>query len=308
MIMNKFILVLAVIGVSISVHSNLVYADTTLPAVPNAHASSNWSGYVASTGYYTSVGATWTIPVPGKAPITDLSGDATWVGIGGLATAKDLVQAGTQAVVVNGVVTYQAWYETLPNNETITTLHVSGGDTVSTSVRETSPTTWHITITNQTRHISFEKDITYTSTHATAEWIEERPIAISDTSNGYLPLDQFGSVDFTSAYAVSNGAQSTLAGSDPEALMMVNAARNALATPSTIGNDDSSFTVRQASGMDQMTESIPMTQTLSDPQDTSGNEIQTQRQYVVPVVRFSRFPFIQKFSPGGFDIEVFTTR
>lgn len=278
-------------------------ADTSLLAVSTAKSSSNWSGYAARAGNYTSVGGTWIIPVPGKVSHLPLSGDVTWVGIGGLSGATDLIQAGTQAIVVNGVPVYQAWYETLPDNQVITPLVVRGGDHVSASLREKSPSVWHLVLTNQTTHKSYETDITYQSGRATAEWIEERPLSISDSTKGYLPLDRFSSVDFTSAYAAVNDVQMTLAGAGAGPLIMVNAARDPLAIPTVIGKDDSSFTVRQFEGTDQMIESIPTIDVNADP----TKEVQTpiDLQFAIPALKQTHFPISQEFSPGGFDVEMF---
>jgi hypothetical protein len=293
--MNKTIAFVLSSILSVGITSNVAYADTTTQSQTprTALASFNWAGYVADAGNYTSVGGTWVVPNPTAAQATSLSGDATWVGIGGHAAAKDLIQAGTQAVFVDGVLSYQAWYEILPNDETITNLPISGGDVVSASVREKAPNAWHITIKNHTKHAVFEKDLPYVSTHATAEWIEERPIAISDTATAeeYLPLDQFGSLTFTSAYTVSNGTQITLAASQAKPIAMLNESEDQLATPSLIGNDDSSFTVRQSTASNEINERVPLleTHTVSE-----------------PAARFQRFPVVEELLPGGFSIEILT--
>src|SRR5207244_9005358 len=80
--------------------------DTTQPGTPasSASRSSNWSGYVANGGSFTAVTATWVVP---QVSATSTGADATWVGIGGL-NSRDLIQAGTQASVGGGSVTYEA--------------------------------------------------------------------------------------------------------------------------------------------------------------------------------------------------------
>src|SRR5438445_9051939 len=71
--------------------------SVTQPGTPASvtSSSSNWSGYAANGGTFTSVTATWTVPTVSA---TSSGADATWVGIGGL-TSNDLLQAGTQAMV-----------------------------------------------------------------------------------------------------------------------------------------------------------------------------------------------------------------
>ena len=123
--------------------------------------SANWSGYVADTAQsYTSVGGTWAVPAPMGAENTALATDATWVGIGGV-KSHDLIQAGTQALIQDGQVSYSAWYETLPNTQRIVPLAIHGGDSVSVSLQETAPNLWHLSIINNTTGDSYVKDITY---------------------------------------------------------------------------------------------------------------------------------------------------
>src|SRR5437867_7169793 len=68
----------------------------TQPGTPASvtSSSSNWSGYAASGGTFTSVTATWTVPTVSA---NSTGADATWVGIGGL-SSRDLLQAGTQGL------------------------------------------------------------------------------------------------------------------------------------------------------------------------------------------------------------------
>src|SRR6266851_10266207 len=91
-------------------------ANTTsspVPAMPvGQNTSHNWSGYAATSGTYTGITGTWTVPVPG---INGTPGvGATWVGIGGV-TGQDLIQAGTQDVAAGGgQAQFQTWIEMLP--------------------------------------------------------------------------------------------------------------------------------------------------------------------------------------------------
>src|SRR4029453_17540951 len=87
--------------------------DPALDVPAGQSTSSNWAGYAARGGSFTSVSGTWTVPeIKLDAPF---GADAAWVGIGGLRT-RDLIQAGTQQVVSGrGSVTYQAWVEKLPD-------------------------------------------------------------------------------------------------------------------------------------------------------------------------------------------------
>ncbi|HKC90096.1 MAG TPA: G1 family glutamic endopeptidase, partial [Candidatus Limnocylindria bacterium] len=164
--------------------------------------SRNWSGYVASSGTFTAVSGTWTIPtVSASTSGTSARADATWVGIGG-ATSTDLVQAGTQATVVNGVVQYSAWVETLPQASRDVSLAVTAGDTVTVSLAQETAGTWNITIQNTTSGGVYNGTVTYASSVSSAEWIEEAPTA---GKGGVVVLDQFGTVQFANASTVKDG-------------------------------------------------------------------------------------------------------
>jgi hypothetical protein len=202
--------------------------------------STNWSGYNATGGTFTEVEGTWVVPQVGA----DVNGaDATWVGIGGV-TSHDLIQAGTQAVVQNGQVVYSAWWETLPQSAQDIPLDVHAGDTVSVSIAQQKNGTWLILIVDQTSGGMFRKNLSYKSTLSSAEWVEEAPA----TGRRYLlPLDNFGAVQFTNATAVEDGQQRTLAQTNAQAVTMYNSRGQALAQPSGISTDGTSFSVARTS-------------------------------------------------------------
>jgi hypothetical protein len=203
--------------------------------------SRNWSGYVASGGTFTAVSGTWTIPAVSASTGTSPRADATWVGIGG-ATTSDLVQAGTDATVDNGVVTYSAWVETLPQPSKPVSLAVSAGDTITVSITQQTAGVWNITIRNATSGGAYTGTVTYASSMSSAEWIEEAPTA----RNGVVLLDRFGTVQFTNASAVKNGQTVTPAAAGATAVKMVNNKSGVtLANPSPLGSDGASFTVKR---------------------------------------------------------------
>jgi hypothetical protein len=215
----------------------------TTPGGPPATVGStsrNWSGYVASGGTFTAVSATWTVPTVSASTGTSVRADATWVGIGG-ATTTDLVQAGTDATVDNGVVTYSAWVETLPQPSRPASLAVNAGDTVTVSLTQPTAGTWNITIRNGTSGGVYNGTVSYASSTSSAEWIEEAPTA---GKGGVVLLDRFGTVQFTKASAVKDGQAVTPAATGALAVKMVNNKTGVtLATPSALGADGASFTV-----------------------------------------------------------------
>ena len=212
-------------------------------------ASKNWSGYIATGSGYTAVGATWVVPT--VSTTIDPSADATWVGIGGVLNS-DLIQSGTQAIVQNGQVTYQAWVELLPQALQPITLNVKPGDSVTVALNQTTLNQWHLSFKNNTTGADYEKDISYTSSMTSAEWVEEKP---SLDNGGSIALDMFTPVKFTNAYAVRNGANKTISQNNAVSIGLYNNQDVAVATPSALGTDGASFTVTRSSASSTTTSS-----------------------------------------------------
>jgi hypothetical protein len=212
--------------------------NTTTPAV-TSDTSSNWSGYVANGGTYTSVTGTWIVPQVGT---TTTGADATWVGIGGV-SGTDLLQAGTQATVSGGSVTYEAWIEMLPESSRTVSLDVAPGDSVTVTITEQSSGQWLIAMANNTTQASYQRTVTYSSSRSSAEWVQEAP----SSGRGIIPLDDFGTVRFTAGSAVRDGKNLNLTALGATAVAMINRSGQAIAQPSTLGTDGSSFAVTRTS-------------------------------------------------------------
>lgn len=211
-------------------------------AAPDLRAtSSNWSGYVADNGTYTGAGASWRVPAASSA--SRLASDAEWVGVGGV-RSSDLIQAGTEAIVQNGRVGYKAWYELLPSGQETVPIVLHAGDRVTVSLVEQPSGQWHLAFEDTTTGRSYATDLSYDSSESSAEWIVEAPVATDGTSSALVPLDDFGSVGFTGAFAIRDGARETAGAAGATALTMARGPL-ALATPSALATD--SFSVSRAS-------------------------------------------------------------
>ena len=198
--------------------------------------SSNWSGYAASGGTFTSVTGTWTVP---NVSASSAGADATWVGIGGL-TSSDLIQAGTQAMVDGGgTVEYSAWIEMLPASSRTVPLTVTAGDSVTVTVTQQSGNDWLIAMKNNTTGGAYNITVQYSSSNSSAEWVQEAP----SVGRGLVPLDLFGTVQFTGASAVRDGKTMSASALGAKAITMINGQGQAVAQPSTLAGDGSSFTV-----------------------------------------------------------------
>ncbi len=183
----------------------------------------------------------WKVPTvsAGNATATD----ATWVGIGGV-TARDLIQAGTQAVVQGDQISYSAWWETLPQAAQDVPINVNAGDSVTVSITEQADGTWQIRISDATDQQTWQNTIAYQSSRSSAEWVEEAPVA---GRVGLLPLDNFGQVTFSNATSVENGQARTPAQAGAQPITMNNGAGQALAQASVLAANGSGFTVARTS-------------------------------------------------------------
>ena len=209
----------------------------TQPGTPASvtSSSSNWSGYAASGGTFTSVTATWTVPTVSA---NSTGADATWVGIGGL-SSRDLLQAGTQAMVDGSGVTYTSWIEMLPQSSRDVPLSISAGDSVTVSITQQSGNDWLIAMKNNTTGGTYNVTVQYSSSNSSAEWVQEAP----SVGRGLVSLDQFGAVQFSGASAVRDGKAMSLSALGAKAITMINGQGQAIAQPSTLSSDGSSFTI-----------------------------------------------------------------
>ncbi len=216
--------------------------STSQPQVTSGYTSSNWSGYFASGGTYTSVSASWKATSPTGNGVSN-SADSTWIGIGGI-TSSDLIQMGTENTVsASGQVSSAAFYELLPNSAIfIPSLTITPGDSITCNITEQSANQWTMSLTDNTTAKSFSISTSYTSTNSSVEWIEEDP---SYTSGQQVPMDNFVSVNFSGASTVSSGTTLNLNSSGAQPITLVNSSGQPVATPSTIGSDNASFSITQ---------------------------------------------------------------
>ena len=212
--------------------------------------SSDWSGYAAATNLnnpqplVTSVDASWVVPKVGVS-IRD-SFSATWIGVGGQFSTIDstLIQTGTEQDSIDGVGTYSAWYELLPNDEvTIASLSISAGDRITASISLSDPTTntWLIEIhdfTGAADEQSFQDSFVYVSSMLSAEWIMERPTV----NNALRNLADFSELTFTGCSATVGGKVETIS-SLPSIQVTMYTQNTELTSVSPLAADGSSFTV-----------------------------------------------------------------
>jgi len=180
----------------------------------NANKSSNWFGYnqgILERGgtQFHSIAGDWRVPratqhVKGRAEAS-----STWIGIGGGCVDarcdvgdSTLIQTGTeQDVSKSGKASYSAWWEVLPGPAiNVTKLRIQPGDHMHANISETvaNSNVWKITLRNVTRNRTFKTTVPYSSTHATAEWIQETPVIIG-TNAGFADLPNLSRTLFNRA-------------------------------------------------------------------------------------------------------------
>jgi hypothetical protein len=242
--------VMATSASALSAHGQLLRVGPHLGA--NTNTSGNWFGYNQGTleqgsKLFNSISGQWTVPTATQHTAGQAEASSDWIGIGGgcidagcTATDSTLIQTGTeQDVSASGQASYDAWYELVPAPELqITSMTVHPGDRMSASVAEVvnNSNAWKITIQDLTNGQSFTTTVPYSSTHATAEWIEETPLEIG-TNAGFAALPNLSAPAFD--LATTNGAPANLKPS--EELDLVDSNNNVIGAPSAPDPDADGF-------------------------------------------------------------------
>ena len=226
---------------TLTAHGQLLRPGTHLSM--NTNSSTNWFGYNQGTleqngKLFNAISGDWTVPTATQHTSGQAEASSDWIGIGGgcidsgcSAGDNTLIQTGTeQDVDSTGKASYSAWYELVPAPSlTISNMTVSPGDHMSASLAETVPDSnvWTITIKDVTRNESYSTTVPYSSSHATAEWIEETPLEIG-TNAGFAALPNLTNPAFNSGTV--NGAAVKLAPS--EAIDLTDSNGNVIGAPS----------------------------------------------------------------------------
>jgi hypothetical protein len=161
----------------------------------NETSSTNWSGYAANGGSYTSVSASWVQPAATCTSATRYS--SFWVGLDGFSSSS-VEQDGTDTDCVNGQPQYYGWYETYPNPSFSFGSTVKPGDTMSSSVVYQGSNQYKLTLSDVTRGWSATTTQTVSgAARSSAEVIIEAPCCTR--SGGILPLANFGTVHMSNS-------------------------------------------------------------------------------------------------------------
>jgi hypothetical protein len=158
--------------------------------------STNWSGYAADSGTYTSVSASWVQPAGTCSSRTDQY-SSFWVGLDGY-TSDSVEQDGTDTDCVNGKPQYYGWYETYPNPSYNFGDTVKPGDTITASVVYEGSNKFQLNLADTTQGWSVSTTQTVSgAARSSAEVIIEAPCCTN--SGGILPLADFGTVHLSNS-------------------------------------------------------------------------------------------------------------
>jgi hypothetical protein len=240
-------------GATPSAHGHVIHI--TKPGLhANANQSNNWFGYNQGTlekggTMFHSISGNWTVPTASQHTAGQDAYSSDWIGIGGgcvdaNCTVGDntLIQTGTeQDVDASGHDSYSAWYELIPAPSIgITNMTVGAGDQMHADISEvvSGANVWKITLQDVTRNETFTTTVPYTSTHATAEWIEETPLLIG-TNAGLAPLPNLSKTSFASGRV--NGTSAGLQSS--EEIQLTDSNGNVIGTPSAPNSTADGFSL-----------------------------------------------------------------
>ena len=182
--------------------------------------STNWSGYAATTGTYTSVTANWTQPA-GHCNSGGTQYAAFWVGLDGYSSGT-VEQTGSEVDCVGRTAEYYAWYEAYPNPSVGYNNTVRAGDSFTSTVTYIGNNQFTLYLDDITQHWSHTVTVTVNgAARSSAEVIAEAPCCTF--FGGILPLANFGTINFTGSTA--NGAALGAAGGVTQITMVNNLGR-----------------------------------------------------------------------------------
>ncbi|HEX2742989.1 MAG TPA: G1 family glutamic endopeptidase [Streptosporangiaceae bacterium] len=211
-------------------------ASSHARGISNEAESTNWSGYAATTGTYTSVSASWTQPA-GKCT----SGDqyaAFWVGLDGYSSSS-VEQTGSEVDCAGRTAQYYAWYEMYPGPSENYPNTVRAGDHFNASVTYEGSNKFSLYIADTTQGWSHTTVASLAgAARSSAEVIVEAPCCTN--SGGILPLTDFGTVNITGSEA--NGSALGNAGGVTEIIMIDNEGRDKDTVTSLSGGENFSAT------------------------------------------------------------------
>jgi hypothetical protein len=222
----------ALAGIDFAPHSTTARVSSDPASGVKFASSTNWGGYAAASGTYTSVTSTWVEPSASCGSSTTYA--SFWTGLDGYASSS-VEQTGTMVECSGGSPHQFSWYEMYPASPVYFSNTMTAGDTIVSTVSATSSGVFTLKLADTTRGWSHTVKKTNSSlARSSAEVIAEAPY-----SGGVLPLANFGTVTFTTSKV--NGG--TLAASGPTSITMATSSGTTKASVSAISSSGTSFSM-----------------------------------------------------------------
>lgn len=157
---------------------------------PANQTSTNWSGYAADSGSFTTVSSSWTEP---SVSCTSNGIVAFWIGLDGWGS-DSVEQDGTGVDCSSGYPQHFAWWETYPANSIQEYYDpVAAGDYLSSTVTDTGGGQYRMVLTDQSQGWTEDQTVYASGSDASAEVIAEAVTSGSDVTQ----LPDFSSIDFS---------------------------------------------------------------------------------------------------------------
>lgn len=209
--------------------------------------SYNWAGYSLSGGPFTGVEGTFTVAAPtSAATCSELMNES--VGIDGV-TNTDIIRAGVSLSQLNpntgncvgGHNYVSVFWGTNTGAQSITSVLVNPGDSVTVVIWQVSVGNWAIKLTDDTNKESFTTTTAYSGPGSSAEWLVETPTDTADCGQGEDPSSPgiCQAIPFSSPITFSNVQ---VAGTVIQADDTVMQQNEASLTPTTLGPNGFSIT------------------------------------------------------------------
>jgi hypothetical protein len=193
--------------------------------------STNWSGYAADSGTYSSVSASWVQPAVSCSSGSQYA--AFWVGLDGYSSST-VEQTGTDSDCDNGSPSYYGWYETYPNPSYNFGDTVEPGDTIDASVTYEGDNNFLYTLADETQGWSVNTNQTEDDAAlSSAEVIIEAP----SSDSGVLPLADFGTVNLSDALVDG----SDIGSDNPAQIVIADSSGNLEDTVSSLSSNGENF-------------------------------------------------------------------
>lgn len=205
---------------------------TVLAACGTSPFPSNWSGYCAGNGHFTSVSASWVEPVVYASGASSAS-TSFWVGLDGDQDTF-VEQIGTEADTTGQAVFHGAWYEMFPAAPASIDMTIQPGDLMHATVSRDGPGKFTLTLINETTGASFA-----TTQSASKPPASSAEVIVEATSSS---LPEFDSIRFTGCLVDGR----PIGDFGPASLDIVDHHGQAQATASRIGEAGTSFAVSQS--------------------------------------------------------------